>query len=144
MLEELPSKMQGISLLPFVRRVGEDSPPESLPAREIFSELGPLGADWEGGVDRRAIRTRHLKLILSYTSKGILSRELYALDSDPHEKTNLYESRKDDAAVKALEKDLVDFIRKGEAYNPGFRERNKVTPDEEMLEKLRSLGYIDG
>jgi arylsulfatase A-like enzyme len=133
---------QGINLLPHLAAPGSAAA-TPLPERSLFSELGPLGVKWEGRDYRRAVRTDGLKLIFTYDASGIFRRELYDLKTDPREKNNLWESLKARPDVVALERSLTGFIREGVAYNPGFREKNGLGLDEEMIEKLRSLGYVD-
>jgi len=75
------------------------------------------------------------KYIYHFLREG--ESELYNLDEDPHEEHNLYTSRPD--IVKRLKATLQKrpFIPRGQLSDP-----NRMSPDD--IERLRSLGYIEG
>ena len=69
--------------------------------------------------------------------------ELFDLDSDAAEQQNLYETMKARPIVRGIEDRLLEFIREGTTSNQEFLERNRITPGKEVLEQLRSLGYVN-
>jgi hypothetical protein len=108
-----------------------------------FAELGPLGRSWERPFFRRPIRTNKYKLILNHGAGGQRTKELFDITTDPGEQRNLYPSIGKNEAIRDLERQLIDFIKEGTAYNPEDRERNQIKVDEQIQEQLRALGYID-
>ena len=135
---EAPQNVDGQSLLPLL--AGEDS---DLP---VFSETRPMAPDRDayerypiqvpgvGGKSRMIRRGRH-KLILTPTPEGV-DLELYDLAVDPTETTNLAE-------------DLPDITRKLgwelENWFSGYEgaDTSPLELDEEDMESLRALGYLD-
>jgi choline-sulfatase len=63
--------------------------------------------------------------------------ELYDLQSDPEEKVNLF--RKNPGEATRLRTQLNQLIAR---YRPSATEQRGSGPDQEALEKLRSLGYV--
>ncbi len=122
---EAPRGTEGRSLVATSNQALRPVIAESFP-RTVFRRLGPRG-------DRvqRAIVAGPLKLISSSTGE----RELYDLDRDPHETTDLY--RPDNRAAIELQKSLDAWLTSLAASDQGA----PVT-DPETLERLRSLGYI--
>src|SRR5258705_10473718 len=59
--QKIPSKLQGISLLPFLRRSGSAAPGRVPESRILFSDLGPLGLPWDMPFHRKAVRTGQYK-----------------------------------------------------------------------------------
>jgi len=141
--KKAPQKIQGTSLAPYMRMKGSTQPTRTEVRRNIFAELGPLGFEWERDFYRKALRDGKYKLIYSYLADGSTTKELYELSSDPEEKVNVYEARKDEKKVRELEARLESFVREGIAYNPTFRTKNRIKLDEGTQERLRALGYID-
>ena len=45
--------------------------------------------------------------------------------------------------VVELEAKLTDFMAEGRAYNPDFRVKNHMALDENMIKRLKALGYVD-
>jgi arylsulfatase A-like enzyme len=140
---EPPRSAQGISLTRFLKKKGSKKEAPSPAGRDLYAELGPLGYRWERPFYLRALRTDEHKLILRYGSRGRVTKELYDLTADPRESKNLYDSRKGDEDVVGLEARLTAFIREGARYNPEFRQKNSILLKEEVLERLRALGYVD-
>jgi arylsulfatase A-like enzyme len=138
-----PRKIQGTSLAPYLRMKGSTPPTRTEVRRNIFAELGPLGFEWERDFYRKALRDGKYKLIHSYLADGSITKELYELSSDPEEKVNVYEARKDEKEVRDLEARLEAFVREGIAYNQTFRTKNRIKIDDETQERLRALGYIE-
>ncbi len=120
----IPPRMHGVSLRQTARGNARGA---------VFSEshatpmLSPLAARFRRL--ERSVVDGSAKFITSTTGK----RELYNLDLDPGEKTNLY--RPDQAATRELAA-KIDRILKGA---PKF-DRKGLPPD--ALERLRSLGYV--
>jgi arylsulfatase A-like enzyme len=138
-----PAALQGISLLPHLRRAGGAAPPVPFPARPLFAELGPLGRPWDMPFHRKAILTGTHKLIENHGRDGRVTRELYDLAEDARERCNVYDDRRDSAAVHALAAQLEDFIRDGLAHREAAGEGSGFELTDELRERLRSLGYID-
>ena len=140
---ERPARLQGVSLLPYVRRHGAGAPIAPPRTREIFAELGPLGLEWEMPVHRKAVSTSDHKLIVTYAKGGGTTKELYDLAADPRERCNAYSDRERSPAVRQMEERLGGFIREAVGYRQAQASEEGFEPSEELLEQLRSLGYID-
>jgi arylsulfatase A-like enzyme len=108
-----------------------------------FAELGPLARPSRPPFYERAIRTNKYKLILNYGARGQPTKELFDVTTDPGEQRNLYPSIGRKEAIRDLERQLIDFIEEGTAYNPGAQKRNQIEVNEQIQEQLRALGYID-
>jgi arylsulfatase A-like enzyme len=140
---ESPRAAQGISLARFLKKTGSQKEAPSPVGRDIYAELGPLGYRWERPFYLRAVRTDEHKLILRYDPSGRVTRELYDLTTDPKETRNLYASKTADEEAVRLEKRLGAFIREGSRYNPESRQKNSILLKDDVLERLRALGYVD-
>ena len=131
-------KAQGVSLLPYLQ--AEPAGAKQLASRNLFTEMGPLGVQWEGSSHQKAIRNERYKLIVNYDQP---SKQLFDWIDDPLEKTDVYEARKNTTEVRDLEAQLDGFIRNGSAYNAAFREKNQIEIDEKTRQRLRALGYME-
>ena len=121
-----PAGVQGRSLTPLLAG-GEDR------RREVYSEsLYPLLH--YGWAPLRALRTGELKLIAAPRP------ELYDLQQDPGEETNLVSARR--AEARGLAEDLTALRQSIEAAAPAAAARTDL--DEESLAQLRALGYVAG
>jgi arylsulfatase A-like enzyme len=145
--ERPPGAAQGLDLGPLLApgppAAGADERRGRLASRPLFGELGPLGFRWEKNYCVRSISQDGRKLILTYPSRGDITRGLFHLEADASERRNLHGAKGLDAEHRRLERRLSDFIKAGAAHNAGFRSRNKIEIDEAIQQKLRSLGYID-
>lgn len=146
--ESTPGAIQGLDLGPLMTKAGRAADEAGelrrvLASRPLFGELGPLGFQWELRFYRRSIQLESFKLILNYPFRGDLTRELFNIEADPGEQRNLRGVKGKDPEVRKLEQRLADFIKAGAAHNAGFRQKNRIEVNEEIQEKLRSLGYID-
>jgi arylsulfatase A-like enzyme len=111
--------------------------PAPAEAENVISEtfVHPLISTWSP----RFLRSEHaifsgpLKFIQS--SKG--DRELYDLSQDPHEEHNLFTSRPADR----LELKLVQYLK---AAAVDRRKQAQAQVSSESIEKLKSLGYVQG
>jgi arylsulfatase A-like enzyme len=111
----------------------------SDPDHLLFSEIRRFNYRW-------AVRGAGHKLILTGgPERNALGQpvrrgyELYDLEADPGETTNLVESRPD--VVRRLGSELIRFIESvGDAATD--QPDDEVTFTEEELERLRSLGYV--
>jgi arylsulfatase A-like enzyme len=139
--QKVPDRLQGLSLLPFLRRPGGGAP-RAIPSRELFADLGPLGLEWEMPFHRKAIRSGDRKLIVTYAKEGGVTKELYDLAADPRERCNVYAERQADPAVGRMEERLGQFIRQGVEYRAANASEEGFEASEELLQQLRSLGYI--
>jgi arylsulfatase A-like enzyme len=93
-------------------------------SRPLFSELGEL----------KAIRRGDWKLILNVESGGL---ELFNVVADPGEQENLADSEPENA--QRLRDDLLRFLAGVAAVGT---DSPHVPLDEETLERLRALGYV--
>ncbi len=97
------------------------------PERTLFSEADHNNSEPDVG---RMVRTPHMKLHYDRLTNKV---ELYDLEHDPEEKSDLSESDADDA------KRLMDSLR---SFLSGEQEREVIeAPSEEVQENLRKLGY---
>jgi arylsulfatase A-like enzyme/Tfp pilus assembly protein PilF len=124
-----PAGVQGRSLAPLLAG-GEDR------RREVYSEsLYPLLH--YGWAPLRALRTGDLKLIAAPRP------ELYDLQEDPGEETNLVSARR--AEARGLAADLTALRQSIESAAPAAAAAASRTDlDEEALAQLRALGYVAG
>jgi arylsulfatase A-like enzyme len=88
------------------------------------------------GSGLKAVRTRHAKYILAPRP------ELYDLVHDPGETENLLDGRADADAGEPLHDELVRRVRAILARDLAAVEA--AQPNEEMMEGIRSLGYVTG
>ena len=135
---DLPTDLHGQSLTPLI-----EGKAMSLPA---FSETRPRVAD-RGDFDRyrlrvpgvegktRSIRKDNYKLIL-YPTPGGYDLELFDLETDPAESANLAEELPE--VAKGLAWRLEEWFS-----NYADADVMPLDLDEEDLESLRALGYID-
>ena len=82
-------------------------------------------------------------MIRTYLADGRQTTELYDLSTDPGELVDLYARRREETLVRSLGTILTGFVRDGDAYRPGSRERNRIELEPEILDRLRALGYIE-
>ena len=124
---QAPKNMQGRNLL--------KAAPEAVsePISETF--VHPMISTWSPRFLRsqQAIFSGSLKFIQS--SKG--DRELYDLSRDPNEEHNLFEGQ----SVDGLESKLVQYLKAAAADN---RKQAAAQAGSESIEKLKSLGYVQG
>ncbi len=124
---KIPKDVQGLSLIPLIK-----SPRQTRVDDSYFEALTPqLNRGW---APLQGILTDQFKYI------DLPIEELYDLETDYGEKTNLAESKKSisDQSKKKLKKLISKYSSK---ESGGVR---KVREDVETLEKLRALGYIGG
>jgi arylsulfatase A-like enzyme len=133
----VPEGVRGRSALE-VALGGEDDPEDGerfAYLEEILERYGPY--------DLRALRTPDRKLILTLTYKTTVDArrsEFYDLEVDPGETADLFEERPDEAEEYQLRLgDLVNEIAVT-AFEAGNQE---ALPDEEAMEALRALGYLE-
>jgi arylsulfatase A-like enzyme len=122
------SGFEGISLLPTLREAGE----KRIPYRDAFSQT-QLGEE-----ELYANRADGTKLIYDATSDDW---ELYKLQRDPGEKQNLASVREEWPApvLKGLEH-YLDYARRAREMSRETGEKVKL--DQQSIEELKSLGYI--
>ena len=125
-----PKTSLGISLLPLVFRE------ESWANRMIFSEEILLQV---GPYNIRSVRSGNWKFILDQNFPGgEMTRELFDLENDPHERVNLVEKKNEIA--RNLERELIVFMGRMERKSLASGRSN--IPTRSMLESLKALGYI--
>ncbi|MBD3287324.1 sulfatase-like hydrolase/transferase [candidate division KSB1 bacterium] len=84
--------------------------------------------------DRKvAIRTKEFKLIKSMRGNS----ELYKISEDPHESTNLIDERED--VVSELNQKLDEWKK---SFDPAEISGDEPEFDDEMVKRLKSLGYL--
>lgn len=137
-------KAEGVSLAPLA--VGESLPylpafAESAPFRRLFPEQTRIY--YEGNLGKwRMVRTEKWKLILIPNPKGDIY-ELYDLESDPSETTDLYEELPGEVGK------LLPLLEEWLARDPD-RNSDRTAEEERALEaldpaarqQLETLGYI--
>lgn len=121
---EVPPEMTGVSLLPAL--AGE------TPRDHAFSEFILYGDD------RRSYREGTLKAIMGPTLE---TSELYDLAVDPGETVNLRDERPDDFRRLARRLLAVE-ARAAELGRAQGGDHDPVSIDQETLDELRALGYI--
>lgn len=120
---------EGASLLP-----AADGP---IPSRLVFSEASKpwnveVRGEYQNKYKAKSVVDGRWKLIVTpYRDR----KELFDLVEDPEEEADII-AREPEVAAR-LETALVEWIRE---KDPGFRE-DDLTIDEDVREKLRSLGY---
>jgi arylsulfatase A-like enzyme len=111
--------------------------------RSVFAEREPAAPEacYLGstlyGIEKRGVVKRNLKLIENLQTGAV---ELYDLAADPGEARDLAGERPDQAKALRAELELLeeDLKRLGESLGAAQVE----TLDPEMVERLRSMGYI--
>ena len=93
----------------------------------------------ENNVFARAIRDKEWKLI---TTDKPRKEKLYNLKQDPEELQDVAPTQK--KAFWNLKKHLADYQKniKAFGFNESLRPKQRRIPDQERLEQLRALGYI--
>lgn len=134
----IPDGVQGRSLLPLMR--GEDHAPAPLAycesGRNYFKEDPKQFVPGTAG-RWRMMRSERFKLILIPRDPEPIW-ELYDLQADPDETTNVLDRYPDEAAP--LRQALLDAL----SHDPGRDDRSEGEVPGDLREKLRSLGYIGG
>ena len=120
---DVPSEVQGESLLPLLRGKKPDQP------RSLYSEtfLPRLHFNWS---ELRGVETANYHFI------DAPKPELYDLSKDPGETRNLFSEKK--AVAEEMRAKLVALIRR---YGDGQELAQKTGLDPALMERLKSLGY---
>ena len=121
---EIPSQVQGRSLLPLIRASAKDEEARSLYA-ETF--LPRLHFNWS---ELRGVESEKYHFI------DAPKPELYDLTKDPGETQNLYSDKK--AVGEEMRARLAGLIRQ---YSAGQELAEKTGLDPALMERLKSLGY---
>jgi len=117
---------------------------EELPLRAIISEatqpIGDIerGQDWPNALKAKAVRRGPWKYILTPYLGG--REELYNLEEDPGERTNLLLTGEVDALERATEL-RGELLRWSQAHSPLPSSFNDSQSDA-ILERLGALGYV--
>jgi arylsulfatase A-like enzyme len=117
-----PKGIHGVSLLPLLTD-------KIAPPREVISNWAHLSA----------IRHEDQKLILKENSP--LEKELYFLHEDPAEKRDLNELQPE--ITSNLQERLNHLFSQSLAFRQKNEEGKRVLPDEETIENLKALGYLN-
>jgi len=135
-----PKDMQGLSLRPLWEQ--PERPQDRLAISEALACM----------LEKKAVRTERYKFIYSldvdtvarhgrnYLPKQLEDTELYDLRADPEESTNLLESppsREISELATTLEQHLREFAKQRRG------KPDTVELDEETIDSLRALGYLD-
>ncbi len=125
--------------LPGGSLLDSDNQEKERPAAVYCETLcGKRVKNWSGGV--KGVRTGDWSLIFRLTGEGNAAASLYNLDNDPGEKINRIDGEPEKQAelVAELEKLLAleAIVTDSSSYWP-------MGDDEERLEKLRALGYVE-
>jgi arylsulfatase A-like enzyme len=137
-----------VDLFPTILEMGGLAAPDELPGRSLLRFLDATGAEprflfsespHSGDIEGAAVRSGPWKFI-AYESGESLSH-LFHLGNDPAEENDLTEKeRKQRARLRdELERHLITVDRNRVAL--GAVEAGEA--DEETLERLRALGYVD-
>jgi arylsulfatase A-like enzyme len=124
-----PPEMEGIGLLPLVEgNEGPDRP------EHCISEMWDYKEEWSEPWHCAAVRTETHKYIFDSRRPG--SRELYNLQADPAESTDVWATEHDTA--EPLRAVLEAHMKRVEASSS-----HPLHEDEEITRRLRGLGYVD-
>jgi arylsulfatase A-like enzyme len=93
-----------------------------------------------------AIRTGDLKYIATFSTEGddrfavaeMLLEELFDLATDPKEKHNRIKSQE----AEGFRRSLQNYLERARAFRADLQEGSPVVMEEETIERLRKLGYI--
>ncbi len=134
---DAPDDLEGESLVPLIRGSAKASDRLILSEHREDAAARRIG---QGSGVLVSVRQGRWKFILNQTSSQLIERprfELYDLDADPEETTNLSEQHPE--VVKELEAEVIDFIseHREDASIDDWRQI-----DEKVLAQLRALGYI--
>jgi len=126
------TNLSGLSLVPFIR--DENSAPET----PVISEGGGVKRISTGEkIDRLySIRTPHYKYIKN-TSQN--TRELYKLEDDPFELSNIAHQAGVWEIINELEFKMNESLK---PLTTSSKQINQARLDNLMLERLRALGYV--
>ena len=122
-------KLQGKSLLPYIMDEKQTD----------INHWTYTDVITENNVFARAIRDQEWKLI---TTDKPRKEKLYNLQQDPEELHDVAPTKK--KALQSLKGHLADYQKniKEFGFNESLRPRQRRIPDQERLEQLRALGYI--
>ncbi len=135
--EPPPHEIEGVSLVPLL--AGKDVPWEDVGYAETFrGNLDRIGRPTDLAV-HRSIQAGGLKLIQRLREPEQLL--LFDLDADPGELRDIAAGRPED--VEALKGGLEAWAEEQAQKGWELRLSGEHTLDEETLEQLRSLGYVE-
>jgi arylsulfatase A-like enzyme len=127
----LPMPVQGRDLSPLL--LGDE-----LPAEPALLELLCFGAR------TRALRTRDYKVMVDERSQNAV---FFDLKQDPGEKkVQILSGGQDDPRAESAMTELRELVQVSESWTerPGFGSAAPAELDDEMIRRLRSLGYLGG
>jgi len=121
-------ELEGRNLLPLLEG-------GSVPAATALTEL------YSGGAEIRALRTLDAKLLLQDSRSEPL---LFRLTEDPHELNPIGPGTEHEEDRRRYARELLEALEAAEVRRAalGLAGSDPVQPNDEMLERLRSLGYI--
>lgn len=124
-----PDGIHGESLLPVLRGEAGDPPPAFM---EACGTMIPRTEDW-----LTAIRVDGWKYVCALQNSRI-PEQLFCLDEDPEERTNLSRERPEQA--KALRERMLEILQSKDLVLPG--ETMSAEEADEVGERLKDLGYM--
>ena len=132
-----------IDVPPTLAQLSGAAAPESWTGRALFGDAPAPEAvfseeDHQGNV-LRALRGKAFKLIEANEGnpRGLEPVELFAIDADPNETKNVAKEKTDDLKKMTV---ALENASKGAPTNI---ERDQTEIDEESLERLKALGYVE-
>jgi predicted AlkP superfamily pyrophosphatase or phosphodiesterase len=141
-----PAGLRGRSLLPLVRDPGKDngsvlaslfvSKPEAFLPGKIAVMRRPWKLVYSQPYPPEALA------FFRFPGPPVESWELFDLERDPGERRNVLGSRRSDPAVRAMIMDALDAIRRTTAAFTPPAEPAGSSPSQDLMDQLRSLGYI--
>ena len=141
-IDMVPTILQLLGIPPLAQHQGESLIPllnlASAPERPALSQIGE-GNPAEKKNELISFNTGNYKLIWD---KQTDTKELYHLVTDPQEKNNIADEEKE--KCRDLQTQINIFLQPSDEspfhYKPN---RKKISLDEDLLKRLRGLGYID-
>ena len=128
--------IQGLSLLPLIKR----SEKRLFEERECYSEnLIKLRDSHEPRYHYVSIIRNNYKYIYDYLKEE--KKELYDINIDPHEKTDLFLMKKEIAMQ--MEAKIHQWLKvQNNIHDDILLPREQIRVDEKTREQLKSLGYV--
>ena len=134
LVDVMPTILARVGLPPPAGLAGHDLLGRDVPPREFLYAETFLPRDFYNWSELRALRSARLKFVQAP------ALELYDIANDPDESENLAPQR--EAEARRLASLLPAAALDSTADSPAADSR--VTPDSDLAERLRSLGYVGG
>jgi arylsulfatase A-like enzyme/uncharacterized membrane protein YbhN (UPF0104 family) len=139
--------VQLVDIMPTVLRIAKVPAPQAMQGLDLFEGTHEVFAEesHEGNV-LSSVRTRHgdatWKLIHANDGnpRGLQAQELYRVDRDPRESTNLAVSEA--PALQSQQTRLADYQKRA-VQGAAERATVDIAKDSTTIDRLRALGYVD-